>query len=169
LNHHRLKRLILEHGWWICLLSAFVLGIAWFLKWNEDDWLRPLTVVGGLLSGAFVLQRQYLDELKLFHDLFKDFNNRYAELTDALLSIVQSEKVDNEQDLRALIDYFNLCAEEYWWYRAGYVPHEVWRSWCLGMLQYIENAPIKGHWEQEVSHGSYYGLTLDRIRAGARP
>ena len=151
------------------MLAGFVVGIAWLLGYFGTSWATLLTMIGGLLSAAFVLQKQYLDELRLFHDLFKDFNSRYAKLNDALLGIMKTEKVEEENELQAIVDYFNLCAEEYWWYCAGYIPHEVWRSWCRGMLQYIENRPIRQHWDEEVTQGSYYGLTLDRVRAGAKP
>jgi hypothetical protein len=151
------------------LLAGFTVAIAWLLGYFGRDWATLLAMVGGLLSAAFVLQKQYLDELRLFQDLFKDFNSRYAKLNDDLLSIMKTEKVEEEEELQTVVDYFNLCAEEYWWYRAGYIPQEVWRSWCRGMLQYIDNPPIKQHWDEEVTQGSYYGLTLDRVRAGSKP
>ena len=167
MNHHRLKRVILEHGWWVCLLAALAVLIAWLFGLVRGDWTTLLTVIGGLLSASFVLQKQYLDELSLFHELFKDFNCRYAELNDHLLMIVGSGKLDDSKR-RQLTDYFNLCAEEYWWYRAGYIPHEVWRSWCRGMLSYIEQPNIKEFWEAEVTQDSYYGLTLERVRGAAK-
>jgi hypothetical protein len=150
------------------LFAGLAILVAWLFGAFAGDWATLLTTVGGLLSAAFVLQKQYLDELRLFHELFKDFNSRYAKLNDALLNIMNAEKLEEDHELQAVIDYFNLCAEEYWWYRAGYIPHEVWRSWCRGMLQYIDNQPIKEHWEQEVTQDSYYGLTLERVRAGSR-
>lgn len=168
MNHHRLKRLLLEHGWWICLIAAFLGAVAWLRGHFDGNWATLLAMVGGLLSAAFVLQKQYLDELRLFHELFKDFNSRYAKLNDALLKVMKSETVKDEDDLQAIVDYFNLCAEEYWWYRAGYIPEEVWRSWSRGMLQYIENQPVRKHWDAEVTQGSYYGLTLERVRAGSK-
>ena len=73
----------------------------------------------------------------------------------------------DDNELQAIIDYFNLCAEEYFFFNEGYIDHRVWRSWCRGMLQYLEAVPFRDIWATEGSKESYYGLTLEEIRKGA--
>ena len=62
--------------------------------------------------------------------------------------------------LDTLNDYFNLCGEEYLFYRRGYIYPEVWKSWVAGMKIYYANERIKKLWAQELSNQSYYGLNV---------
>ncbi|CUJ32621.1 Uncharacterised protein [Achromobacter aegrifaciens] len=78
----------------------------------------------------------------------------------------------NEQDLspeerNLIVDYFNLCAEEYLFYQQGYIPEKVWRSWCRGMLWYLKQHPFKDVWNDEFKTESFYGLSMKAIQAGA--
>ncbi|WP_251951685.1 hypothetical protein [Salinibacter ruber] len=75
------------------------------------------------------MQKQKLEETRLFANLFQSFNERYDEMNGDLNEIVgksESELTPDEKTL--LYDYFNPCAEEYLFYKRGYVPHEVWKS-----------------------------------------
>ena len=49
----------------------------------------------------------------------------------------------------------------------GYINPRVWRSWCKGMLYYLDKAPFRDLWTAEVTEESYYGLTLEEVRKGA--
>ena len=63
-----------------------------------------------------------------------------------------------------LDDYFNLCAEEYLYFKKGYIDKEVWQAWCNGMWFFLQNERIRKAWEDEEKTGSYYGLTTSKIR-----
>jgi hypothetical protein len=60
---------------------------------------------------------------------------------------------------RRVIDYFNLCGEEYLFYKHGYILPEAWESWRRGMRQYMDVESIRELWEFEVKTDSYYGLS----------
>lgn len=78
------------------------------------------------------------------------------------------EGTEITQEQRSLIvDYFNLCAEEYLFCKEGYIPRRVWRSWCRGMAWYLKRHPFKDVWNSEVKTDSFYGLTEQVIRDGA--
>lgn len=160
------RRQLLSNGWWVAVFGALAFVPIWMAVSKDTDWRVLLTVLGGLLSGALILQKQNLDELRLFHDLFKDFNARYDVIGSRLQRIAEGGRAEPE-DRTFIGNYFNLCAEEYWWYRAGYIPEDVWQSWCRGMMFYLERPLFAALWEQEVSTDSHYGLSLDAIRLGA--
>lgn len=168
MNLNRLKRGLLRHGWWFAIALGLVLVPAWYFTGGEGDWRVLLTILGGLLSGALIVQKQNLDELRLLHDLFKDFNARYDVYNSKLQRIANTGMSDPIEDRGLIVDYFNLCAEEYWWFKAGHLPDDVWQSWCRGMLWYLEKKPFADIWTQEVVTDSYYGLTLDVVRRGAK-
>ena len=84
------------------------------------------------------------------------------------MQIVNKRELD-ERDRDTAIDYFNLCAEEYLFYRGDYILPDVWTSWCRGMWQYVgKDGPLRRLWLEEVTSGSYYGLTLNEIERGAK-
>ena len=57
-----------------------------------------------------------------------------------------------------LFSYFNLCAEEYFFYKAGYFDRRVWKSWYRGMKVFFKHPRIQALWEQDCKADSYYGF-----------
>ena len=88
-------------------------------------------------------------------------------MNDRLVKIVSSPEPPDENIRQAIVDYINLCAEEYLWFSEGYIHREVWRSWCVGMLWYLDREPFRTVWGEESATNSYYGLSLEIIRRGA--
>lgn len=155
----------------LILVSAFVGCIfLWRLGLNtnasDKDVFALLFSILGIFGGyAFFIYKQQIDETKLFMDLFRDFNARYDKLNDSLGEIFDEE---TEAPLRlqqklVLADYFNLCAEEHMFFKAGYIDPMVWDAWRKGISIYLCDARIKEVFEQELKTGSYYKLNIDEI------
>ena len=124
------------------------------------------TVIAGTLGFCYFVQQQKLAETSLFHQIFTNFNARYDQLNGPLAALLSERDLTTEQ--RSLIvDYFNLCAEEYLFYQQGYIPPQVWRSWCRGMAWHLKRHPFKDVWNEEMRSESFYGLSLEVIHAGA--
>lgn len=66
-----------------------------------------------------------------------------------------------------MVDYFDLCADGYLFFKEGYIHREVWRSWCRGMLWYLRLNHFHDIWTDEMEADSHYGLTLEKIKKGA--
>ena len=118
------------------------------------------SAIGGVAGFTYFLYRQHLDETKLFKELFAEFNHRYDALNDPLNAILfGSREGELSADERArLFSYFNLCAEEYFFYKAGYIDRRVWQSWCRGMEVFFKHPRIQALWEQDRTANSYYGF-----------
>ena len=69
---------------------------------------------------------------------------------------------------KTLFDYFNLCAEEYLFYKAGYIDEEVWQSWLRGMAYFASNSRVLNLWREEIREQSYYGFPLEQVEQVAR-
>ncbi len=89
----------------------------------------------------------------------------YIEMNENLNAIVKANKANQDfedHELFTLYDYFNLCGEEYLFYRRGYIYPEVWRSWVAGMKFYHDDKRIQRLWAKELSSQSYYGLDISK-------
>lgn len=151
----RLKWLFYKHYVWIGLgFVALIVKLLSDIDWRPEATITGLAAVGGYFHFA---QKQRLEEMQLFKDLFTEFNKRYDELNDDLAR-VKGESIACDLE-RRVIDYFNLCAEEYLFFKHGYILPEAWESWRNGMQQYMKVECIVRLWESEVQTDSYYGLT----------
>lgn len=151
--------LFAQYGW--VALAVAIAGVALYLTQHID---RDLLygVLAAIASFAYFVQKQKLEETTLFRELFERFNERYNGLNEGLSRILTSK---SDTSLAAgesalLVDYFNLCAEEYLYFRRGFVFPEVWQSWYNGMQQYYANPRIRALWDKELQTNSYYGFTI---------
>lgn len=125
---------------------------------NTDKLL--ISFIGFFAGSYYFIHKQKLEEIKLFKELFTEFNKRYDDLNDDLTKIIDGPDKEefNQHKKMKVIDYFNLCAEEYFFYKRGYIPSEVWINWRNGIKEKFSSQHIKEVWEQEKQNGSYYGL-----------
>ena len=121
--------------------------------------------IGGVAAFTYFLYQQHLDQTKFFKELFVEFNARYDLMNDGLNAVVfgpieppPSEK-ERDAERNLLFDYFNLCAEEYLFYKAGYIDEDVWEWWRKGMFVFFKHPRIRKLWEDESGNGSYYGFS----------
>lgn len=148
---------LFRHYWWLLgLLLTAILGYGLVAQLGFTD-LAPFLAV--VLSGLYFSQKQKLEELKTFRELFESCNQRYDQMNHELDEIYATQEGPlSEAEQRTLADYFNLCAEEYLYFSKGYIFPEVWRAWYNGMLFFLENPRIKAFWESECASNSHYGL-----------
>ena len=100
---------------------------------------------------------------RLFKDLFREFNERYDKLNDhfEVLKRYQGDFsiIDIEQThLKLVVDYLNLCAEEYFWFEKGRIDPQAWESWKAGMKTWadVPIVQIVFHNEMATWTSSYY-------------
>lgn len=155
----KLKFWFLEHYWW--LLCIVITSTSTILIVLKEPLTTIVTVIGALLSLIYFLQKQKLEELRLFRELFKEFNERYDAMNEQLAKILESKEVEvSAQEKETLIDYFNLCGEEYLYFIRGYIDPIVWEAWFNGMKLIVSVPRVERVWSIERKTGSYYGLPL---------
>jgi len=153
----------LQHYLWVALaLLPFALAVGFLLKFRA--WKEWAAVIGVPATFLAVVQKQKTEELKLFKDLFTEFNERYHVINGKIHDIPKTS-IDvpfsrAERDL--LFKYFNLCGEEYLFYEQGYIYPTVWDAWYNGMKIFRrENPRIREFWDEELRTNSYYELGFD--------
>lgn len=156
----RVKFWFFEQYWWL-LCGSLVFTIAIFLLVLREPLPTVVTIVGALLSVAYFLQKQKLEEMRLFRELFKECNDRFNTMNESLALIIERGDIDlSSEDRLKVVDYLNLCGEEYLYFRRGYIEPSVWQAWSNGMRAIVTTPAIQRVWLEEKSTGSYYDLPL---------
>ena len=144
----------------VLLIGSAAVVTTWINFAGEHKPELLLSGIGAVAGFTYFLYRQHLDDTKLFKELFVEFNKRYDKLNDALNKIrfgpLGGDLSAMEQ--KALFSYFNLCAEEYFFYKAGYIDEQVWKSWHKGMGDFFKHPRIRNLWDQDCQSDSYYGF-----------
>jgi len=143
-------------------IIASVLAVLVFASWL---YFKDTGLLIGMIASIATIYLGYV-RLRIEHDtmfksLFESFNARYDHKMNNLInSLAKSPEHKLSTDERNIIlDYFNLCAEEYMWYKKGRLPKEVWSSWKAGMEFNLEVPQIRSLYiEQKEESTSYYGL-----------
>jgi hypothetical protein len=152
------------YPWLFLLLGVLFLLFAYELAGKElkIEWvISALGSAGGLTT---FLYTQHLQETRLFTELFQGFNASYDRLNQRLNEIHETAGIGvGDDDLQVLMDYFNLCAEEFLYFSAGYIDHGVWKSWARGMKFYADVPAIRSIWREELEGGSYYRFSLREL------
>lgn len=123
----------------------------------------------GLVITAFIAWHSAkLSRDQMLKELFAEFNERYAVLNNSLYTIEAKystlEKLNAAPDSttlkQAVLDYFNLCSEEFFWYHhKKRIDPLIWNSWQSGMRYWYSIPAIRDMWETEVKESgkaSYY-------------
>lgn len=158
------------HHYLSILLLLTLASLVWFIHSprEREDINLLLAIFGGLFSFFYFIQKQQLEELEHFKELFRYFNEKYDGLNEKLNEIAKGDvkKRLTKDEIDTLYDYFNLCSEEYLYYTKGYIYPEVWKAWCNGMEFFLGHKRIGDTWteEEKESSASYYGLTRREIR-----
>ena len=157
----RLKHWFFTHYWWI--LSLTTVAMALLLAYLKEPPASFAGVAGAFLSVIYFVQKQKLEEMRLFREIFKECNVRYDAMNELLARVCAPNEAELSQEERdLLIDYFNLCGEEYLYYRQGYIPPVVWESWHMGMQIVLCSPRVNTLWRSEEATGSYYELPIQR-------
>lgn len=150
-------KIFLFEWYWIAWVIVFVLALC-----------KCFEFAIALLSAIFLTQKQKLEEIRLFSELFTEFTKRYDNLNGRIATIKSQKPPDQDKIEQILDDYFNLCAEEYLFYKEGRILDSVWGNWCRGMEEHLKSDIIRNYWEKEQKENSYYGLSTVVIENGAK-
>ena len=154
---------IISNGLFI-LLSLSIILFSYF-KCIEKELLLP--ILGSFVTFYIGVLMQISDEDNLFKNLFEAFNNRYDnKLNDLFNELkINTTKILTEDEIKLIIDYFNLSSEEYLWYAKGRIPKDVWIAWKSGILENLQIPQVKEIYENETKTKrrelSYYGLVKE--------
>ena len=164
-------------------LVAFILLLATCFALYK--WQINTQVIVGIFASIVAIyygyQKQKIENDKMFKDLFESFNTKYNGETNDIfnelrrctaeksINGIYNELVKNSEKSREgikptgeniVIDYFNLCAEEYLWFSKGRIPKKVWDAWKCGIIANIKIPQVEELYKKEIENSkqSFYGL-----------
>ncbi|MDP1763816.1 MAG: hypothetical protein Q8L07_07990 [Sediminibacterium sp.] len=113
--------------------------------------------------------KQKIEDDKMFKELFESFNGKYNGETNDIFNELRRNperkiaEMNKENVENIIIDYFNLCAEEYLWYSKGRIPKKVWKAWKKGINDNIKLDQVKELYKKEIENSavSFYGLAQE--------
>jgi len=169
LRKHGTKLYRWQTAWWWIIPALVVVVAVWSVLMVAGRGVPPevfLAAMAVILGVAYFLQQQHLQQARFFKELVTEFNHRYNVMNNDLLKALKDEGLFDEQKF---VDYFNLCAEEWLFYTAGYVYESVWQAWENGMRQFGRNSLVAELWERERQTESYYGFEFPIEPGPIRP
>ena len=152
--------------WPWSVAATILLGLVYLIAPSPYKSTSVLLIaVGGMWALAFYLHHRHAADAKVVKELLTEFNDRYDKLgSDLQFAIVHRGDFEKETELK-FIRYFNLCAEEWLFWCAGYIYDPVWRAWKNGMKQYSKDTRVMAIWDKEAETDSYYGFDFRKIAA----
>ena len=143
-----------------------------------------ISVVALFITWRYNLKSRDLANDKMMKEIFLESNSRYDKLNDyinLILSFKTEEEITsfykaNDEDefngvtklllVYKINDYFNLCAEEYYWKTKDRIDKTIWYSWDVGMNKvYDESQIIQSLWIEECKNEGYKSYYIDKPNA----
>jgi hypothetical protein len=149
---------------WVLFLLGLGVGAIFYGTFPEVR--KPelvFTWVAGCWAVTHFQHQHHLERSRFFCERFNRFNERYNEMNNRLDLIVNAAGIVTPEARGLIVDYFNLCAEEYVFHQRGYIPDDVWSSWRNGMKWYAAKERVLKVWHEKKQTDSYYGFDLERL------
>lgn len=125
-------------------------------------------IFASIVTAYYAFLKQKIENDRMFKDLFDSFNDKYNGTTNDIFNELRRNPEKKIEDIckngeNIVIDYFNLCAEEYLWYSKGRIPEKVWKAWKFGINQNLKLEQVKVIYKKEIdnSEESFYGLVKE--------
>lgn len=152
--------------------------------------------VAGFIAYSYNRSKNKLDHESFRREIFLRYNEKYSFINSGLEKLLTMEYDTNRDSqfrpsevkplgmlwdewfedssrpeiLDAVYDYLNLCAEEYYWYKKGFVDDDVWKCWLTGMKKWHEYSFFvkKIISDEKTNNASYYNSDFLELFTGGK-
>ena len=112
------------------------------------DLIAGLATIGALWLGLFVFRRQtnaqlFLTLTQRYDDIMRSFPDQSFRLR-----FHDDPPPPSPALTIALLRYLNLCSEEFYLCRGGYLEKGLWRVWEVEMLRTVHSPLMEREWPQ---------------------
>lgn len=162
------RRHITKHSDLYTIISATILAGIIFYQFDRKPEF-PIAIIAAGISISFGFRQYRIENDKILKELFILFNDKYDKKFNNCLNVIEKKTIENpdyqllECEQALIIDYLNLCAEEYLWYMKGRIDPLAWSSWEKGMKYYLSIRSIKKHIEKEKPQKDSYYVFFEKF------
>lgn len=122
------------------------------------------TCVSALAGAGAILVALHTYRRQVNADLFLKYTARYQEVMDSFPAGLRAARLASDgeppepsRDLSlAVLRYLNLCSEEYYLCRRGYLSKEVWSIWEDELTRTLSSPLLRREWAELRSEFSAY-------------
>ncbi len=108
--------------------------------------ITPLIALGSLILGIYnYIATKRLKQRELQLSFFSEYTKRYQ---DIMLYLYRSDMPSKEY-IRL---YLDLCSEEYYLYKQGCLPQDIWEMWLEGMQMIMKQRVFQMEWEKSAGY-----------------
>lgn len=120
--------------------------------------IGEFAAVFGIIATFLAVFQWQVSKRQLGLQVMEHVHVRYCQLQVELerLPLLGSLATLSPDQTRVVSAYFNLCAEEFYWYRERHITHAVWAVWLLGMAETLRHPLFTDAWRQRFSRDYYY-------------
>jgi len=144
---------------WVTIFSVIIFIFTLIQLSGKLSAFTYLGLCATIITIYISIINYYQTSDKFFKELFTDFNQRYDKMNN-FLNQIKDNDVLSPDDRQRVIDYLNLCAEEFMWVQKGRLPEDIWESWKNGIQFHLRKDSIRKVFDEERSlwKSSYYGF-----------
>ena len=110
--------------------------------------IQAVIMLTGIVALCFTIY-QFVRQLRL--SLFEKYTARYQHIMEIMPEYVLKgnplPEENNEDAIRAIRLYIDLCSEEFYLYQHKYLDEAVWKEWKEGMKNMFNNSSVQSVFE----------------------
>jgi hypothetical protein len=129
------------------------------------------------LTAASVLWGVYVYRRQMNAQLFVEYTKRYEEVMRSYPEGVRKLRLDSgaepppesEELSSAILRYLNLCSEEFYLWKRGYLAGDIWRIWEGELKRTLSSPLYRRGWRKLASEFESYREFADYVGEAQRP
>ncbi len=144
------------------------------------DAVSYATLFGVLLTAAGVFQAIRVYRRQMNAQLFLAYTQRYDEIMGAFPADARGLRLDltgdpppESPELRlAVLRYLNLCSEEFYLYRRGYLARDIWKIWEKELERTLSSPLLLREWpavRNEFEANAEFARYVGRVQENSPP
>lgn len=136
---------------------------------NEISQIAQIIIAIGTLATAYYAYSTSKKTTEIFSkqlklSFFSDYTKRYQEIVLHFPENINENDFDyetlspevKEKTLRYMRAYFDLCSEEYFLWKDGYIDDKVWEEWKSGIEYAMSKTAFQKAWNDYIKVSTIY-------------
>lgn len=147
----------------IQITNESLLTLANFLLVIVTFFLYKVTKFGAEIAKETAIETTHNVNRDYWVNIYFEYNRRFSEILRNLPSDFRDPTFDfkklKDKELddfsRNMIIYFNLCLEEFYLNKRGWIETNIWEGWKAGIKNYMRLRSFKDAWESMKNNDCY--------------